>query len=164
MVQVFQWTEARKRFMECFVPRYLIPYEGRFNFHPFVTPTLNPLAIRTSDVLAQPTRVLETISSFATPRMDLETMDLHAPPTMVFQTMNSLATPRMDLDTMDSHAPPTMATMDLETVESHAPPTMYLDAATNPYPKKRRTKKQPLVSGKGSSMRPTITKNLPKEV
>ena len=144
----FQWTDARKRFVECFVPRYLIPYEDTFNFPLLVTPTLNPLAIRTSDLFSPPpTMVLETINSFATPRMnletmnslatprmdletmkllatprmDLETMDSHAPPTMDLETMNSLATPRMNLETMDSHAPPTM---DLETMDSHAPPTM----------------------------------------
>ena len=160
----FQWTDARKRFVECFVPRYLIPYEDTLNFPPFVTPTLNPLAIRTSDLSAPPTMVLETmdshtpptmvletINSFATRRMDLGTMDSHAPPTMDLETMDSHAPPTMDLEKMDSHAPPTMdletmdshapPTMYLETMDSHAPPPMYLDAATSPNPKKRRTKK-----------------------
>ena len=134
----FQWTDARKRFVECFVPRYLIPHEDTFNFPPLVTPTLNPLAIRTSDLFSPPpTMVLETINSFATPRMDLETMKSLATPRMDLETMNSLATPRMDLETMDSHAPPTMdlgtmdshapPTMDLGTMDSHAPPTMDLE-------------------------------------
>ena len=118
----FQWTDARKRFVENFIPRYLIPYEDTFNFPPLVTPTLNPLAIRTSDLFSPPpTMVLETINSFATPRMDLETMKSLATPRMDLETMNSLATPRVDLETMDSHAPPTM---DLGTMDSHAPPTM----------------------------------------
>ena len=212
-----QRTDARNGFVECFVPRYLIPYEDTFKFPPLVTPTLNHLAIRTSDLFSPPpTMVVETINSFATPRMDLGamdsnapptmnlgtmdshapptmdlgtmdshapptmdlgtmdshapptmdlgtmdshaqptmdlgTMDSHAPPTMDLGTMDSHAPPTMDLGTMDSHAPPTMdlgtmdshapPTMDLETMESHALPTMYLDAATSPYPQKRRTKK-----------------------
>ena len=146
----FQWTDARKRFVECFVPRYLIPYEDTFNFPPLLTPTLNPLAIRTSNLSAPPTMVLETmdshtpptmvletINSFATRRMDLGTMDSHTPPTMILETINSFATPTMDLGTMVSHAPPTMdletmdshasPTMDLETMDSHAPPTMDLE-------------------------------------
>ena len=148
----FQRTQARKRFVECFVPRYLIPYEDTFNFRPLETPTFNSLATCTSDLLAPPTMVLETLSSFATPRLDLETMDSHAPSTIVLERMNSRAPPTMDLETMDLHAPPTTdletmdslapPSMDLETMDSHSPPSMYLDAATSPYPKKRRRTKK----------------------
>ena len=87
----------------------------------FATPRLD---LETMDSHAPPTMDLETMNSLATPRMDLETMDSHAPPTMDLETMKSLATPRMDLETMDSHAPPTM---DLRTMDSHAPPTMDLE-------------------------------------
>ena len=78
----FQWTDARKRFVECFVPCHLIPYEDTFSFHSLEPSNLNSLALRTSDV---------------PPNIDLETMDSHAPPTN-------------DLETMDSPAPNVEAT------------------------------------------------------
>ena len=68
----FEWTDARKRSVECFVPRHLIPYVDTFNFCPVVTPTLKPLALPTSDLLAPPTMDLETVNSHAPPTMDLD--------------------------------------------------------------------------------------------
>ena len=68
----FEWTDARKRFVECFVPRHFIPYVDTFNFCPVVTPTLKPLALPTSDLLAPPTMDLETVNSHAPPTMDLD--------------------------------------------------------------------------------------------
>ena len=59
----FHWTDGRKRFVECFAPRHLIPYEDTFTFCPFVTPTLNPLALHTSDLHAPPTMDLVAVTS-----------------------------------------------------------------------------------------------------